>query len=195
MRGFLRTASLAAIACLVAWSCLGTVRADAAPTASANQEQAAKKFVQEFYDWYVARLAKINSVRLSDVAIKEKKASFSPGLAQRLKEDDDAQDKVAGEIVGLDFDPFVNTNSDTFERYVVGKVTPKGGAYWVDVHYVYKGKKNPKPLLTPEVKLDKGRWIFVNFHYGKSEVPSNENLLSLLKALKDDRAKFSKATK
>jgi hypothetical protein len=42
-----------------------------------------------------------------EIVLKSKYA-FSPELASKLKEDLAAQEKSPGEIVGLDFDPFLN---------------------------------------------------------------------------------------
>jgi hypothetical protein len=44
-----------------------------------------------------------------NLAIKTKSSVFSPQLALALKEDSAAQAKAEGEIVGLDFDPFLNS--------------------------------------------------------------------------------------
>jgi hypothetical protein len=57
-----------------------------------------------------------------------------------LKEDLAASKKSPGEIVGLDFDPFLNAQ-DIAERYLVGKITPKGDHYWVEVFGVWGGRK------------------------------------------------------
>jgi len=167
--------------------------AQSPPTAS-TQEGCAQ-FVQQFYDWYLAKAKALTNdpsqESAFEVTLREKKSSFTSALAQALKDDLEASKKSPGEIVGLDFDPFLN-GQDTAEKYVAGKVRPKANHYYVDVFGVWEGKKNPKPDVVPELALVDGKWIFTNFHYGKSDIPANENLISILQQLKKDREKPTK---
>lgn len=156
--------------------------------APSKEEQSCHEFVQSFYTWY-AKLARQESKESSDSrALKLKKTSFSAELASRLKEDADASAKVSNEIVGLDFDPFLNAQ-DIGERYTVGKVTKKGRNYLAEVYGSWNGKKSAKPDVTPELSNQGGHWIFENFHYQHTGGPENENLLSVLSTLKKDREK------
>lgn len=143
----------------------------------------AKKFVQSFYDWYVPKALSSKSEPASDTALKVKGNCFSLELRQKLREDSEAQAKVEGEIVGLDFDPFLNAQ-DPGMHYSVGKVLPKGESYLVEVHRVVSGKLEEKLTATAEVAGKNGQWYFVNFIY-----PNGHNLLGVLKALKDEREK------
>jgi hypothetical protein len=162
---------------------------------TASQPQDCGPFVQQFYNWYVTKenaLMKRNSLESAlEVTLREKRSSFSPELVKGLKEDLAASKKSPGEIVGLDFDPFLNAQ-DIAERYLVGKITPKGDHYWVEVFGVWEGQKNPNPDVVPELAFENGQWIFTNFHYGKTSIPVNENLVSVLQILKKDRQKNAK---
>jgi hypothetical protein len=153
------------------------------------------QFVQRFYDWYLARenaLTKENSQKSADeVALSEKASVFSSELVRALREDSAASKKSPGEIVGLDFDPFLNAQ-DVPERYLVGKVQRKSDHWLVEVFGLWNGKKNSSPDVIPELVLRNGRWIFVNFHYPESKIPINENLLGVLKELKKSRGKTEK---
>jgi hypothetical protein len=164
------------------------------PTTS-SQPQDCGHFVQQFYNWYVATenaLMKRNSLESAlEVTLREKRSSFSPELVKGLKEDLAASKKSPGEIVGLDFDPFLNAQ-DIAERYLVGKITPKGDHFWVEVFGVWEGKKNSNPDVVPELAFENGQWIFTNFHYGKTDIAVNENLVSILQILKKDRRKEAK---
>ncbi|MBX3072749.1 DUF3828 domain-containing protein [Candidatus Obscuribacterales bacterium] len=152
-----------------------------------DKKKTCKRFVQEFYNYYVPLVG--GEGPTAEKAIEEKKALFGQDLYKKLKEDFDAQAKVTGEIVGLDFDPFLNSQ-DPAPRYVVGEVTERAGHYSAAVHSVSSdGKRNPKPDVVPELVQKNNKWIFLNFHYGKSSFPENENLLSVLKALSDSRKK------
>jgi hypothetical protein len=155
------------------------------PTTSSCQT-----FVQGFYNWYFQLSKKETKVTTSDLALKYKSSAFSPELLRRLKEDSDAQNKAQGELVGLDFDPFLATNDDPFESYVVGNVSPKGKGYLVQIYGIHDGKKSKEPAVEPELIFNNGHWTFVNFHYEISKIKENENLLSVLKVLSEDRQKY-----
>ena len=139
-----------------------------------------KKFVQNFYDWYTPRALKAdNEMR----TLTEKAAMFTPQLRQALIEDRRAQEKVSDEIVGLDFDPFLNSQ-DPAEKYTVKKVEHKGNAWLATVFGRYKGQKEDTDAsVVAQVERTKTGWRFTNFIYGK------DNLLSELKQLKKDREK------
>src|ERR1700730_4417086 len=141
-----------------------------------DNEESCRGFVLRFYDWYVPKVLKEGSVRALDLALKYKGDSFDFELSRQLKEDSQAQAKVTGEIVGIDFDPFLNSQ-DPDERYMVGKVTLKDGRYWVEVYAVRPGMKSEKPVVMPELARKDGGWLFVNFHYPNSDRPETENLL------------------
>jgi hypothetical protein len=145
-------------------------------------QKSCRDFVQGFYDWYVPKALKVN-VRPANLVLKYKSSAFSPELVRALQEDSEAQAKSPHQLVGLDFDPFLNSQ-DPSQRYVVGNVTVKGDRYWVEVYSITLGKRSPKPDVVPELMLKDGQWIFMNFHYGKSERSADENLVSTLKALR-----------
>ncbi len=163
--------------------CLAVTTVLALPTnAAPDQKESCRKFVGEFYVWYL----KHSNGGPLDKAVKLKKANFSPQLLRALEEDRRAAEKSPHEIVGLEFDPVLNSQ-DFAEKYIPGKVTQKGGRFLVEVHSVYDGKKSEVPAVTPELRHEGSRWVFINFHY-KYENKSDD-LLSMLKQLKADRAK------
>jgi hypothetical protein len=98
--------------------------------------------------------------------------------------------KNSDEIVGLDFDPFLNTQ-DPCNRYEVGKAIAKGNSYWVEVYGICSGKRSAKPDVWPEVVRVNGHWRFANFHYEHQagEYPDSADLLGILKTLRQDRQK------
>jgi len=150
-----------------------------------DMRKSCRDFVQGFYDWYVPKTLKDNPGNTSDLALKYKSHAFSPELLRQLKEDSAAQAKVPGEIVGLDSDPYLNSQ-DPGERYVAGKITTKGDRCWVEVYGIWSGKKSEKPNVVPELMLKDVHWVFVNFHY-----PEFGDLLSILKNLREGRRKHS----
>lgn len=152
-----------------------------APSALDSDSAACSKFVGEFYTWYLAHGKNADPLR---VALKTKKSNFSSELVKRLNEDYKAAAKSPGEIVGLDFDPVLNSQ-DFADKYVPGKVTKKGSHYLVEVFGVTGGKRSEVADVIPELQKVGGRWVFTNFiykHDGKTD-----DLLSMLKKLKADR--------
>jgi hypothetical protein len=87
---------------------------------------------------------------------------------------------------------YVNLKSSIAERYLVGQITPKGDHYLVEVFGVWGGQKKSSPDVVPELAFENGQWLFTNFHYGKTDLPVNESLLSVLQILKKDRRKNGK---
>jgi hypothetical protein len=144
-------------------------------------QESLRVFVQSFYDWYAPKALGSNSGPAWNNALRTKEGYFSPGLALKLRNDADAQAKAEGEIVGLDFDPFLN-GQDPGEHYEVGKIVQRGESYWVDIHSVSSGKMSEKPTVIAEVVQRNDQWRFVNFHY-----LNGRDLLGVLKALKENR--------
>ena len=145
-----------------------------------NTAQEVSKFVQGFYDWYVPRALK-SDVELQ--TLKEKAPMFTPELRNALIEDRKAQEKVSNEIVGLDFDPFLNSQ-DLADTYTVKKIEHKGKTWLASVYGHYKGtKEDSAPSVMAQVEKTKTGWRFTNFLYEK------DNLLGVLKQLKKDRTK------
>ena len=144
-------------------------------------QKRASDFVQKFYDWYVPIAHKSGDDPSSDRAIAKHGAVFDPPLLRALKIDAEAQSK-SPDIVGLDFDPFLNAQ-DFDDKYVVGNVTENGGVYLVSVYGVRNGKRHAKPDVVAELKPVKGSFQFTNFRYG-----ADGDLLGILKSLADDRA-------
>ena len=141
----------------------------------------ARKFVQQFLDWYVPKAHRDETGRLLKHTLTLKKSAFSPKLLNDLKEDIAAQSRVKGEIVGIDFDPFLYSQ-DIARSYAAGKVIVKGKDLCVEILLV-DGKKS-KLASTAVVQRVPGRWRFVTFVYG-----NNSNLIDILALLKRERDK------
>ena len=68
-----------------------------------------RQFARDFYSWYVPFTQKNLKYPASDLAIERKAAYFDAALLQAMKADAAAQKQAEGEIVGIDFDPFVGS--------------------------------------------------------------------------------------
>ena len=145
-------------------------------------EASCRSFVQGFYNWHVTHGTNFEKT------LKLKRSLLSAELGSALAADLAASSKHPDEIVGLDFDPFVNAQ-DPSPRYRVGQTALKEGSCFAQVYGVPSEDKNAKPDVTAELRLEKGAWKFVNFHYGSGNGPENENLLAILRRLKNDRSK------
>jgi hypothetical protein len=148
----------------------------------AGQKQA-KAFTQKFYDWYVPLAFKTTKEPSSDVAIAKRPGLFDAPLLKALKADAEASRNSPGDIVGLDWDPFLYAQ-DPDHKYVAGDVAEEGGLYHVSVYGVQKGKREKDPSVVAELKPAKDGFVFTNFLYG-----TDGDLLGMLKQLADDRAK------
>jgi hypothetical protein len=143
-------------------------------------------FVQAFYSWYVpiALNDAAPNTPAASRALTQRAPDFSPVLVRSLRGDFEAQSKANGEIVGLDFDPFLAAQ-DPCESYVVGSTSRRGFLYMVPVFGVCSGVKHRKPDVVAELVRRHGSWLFVNFLY-----PSNKaDLMSTLKLLREQREK------
>jgi hypothetical protein len=165
---------------LLTLACKATARANG----DDRSPQSARTFVQEFYGWYVPQALDEGSAPAWKRAIEHRGDALGSELAAALKNDLEAQEKVAGEIVGLDFDPFLSSQ-DPCERYDVGTVREDGSGYRVNIHGVCAGTRNAQPDVSAEVERQGGHWVLVNVHY-----PDGKDLLSTLKLLSEGRAKL-----
>lgn len=134
-----------------------------------------REFIQGFYQWYVPVALSGSATAAWDIAIKRKGSEFSPELARLLREDSAAQARCE-ELIGLDFDPFLNTQ-DPADRYEVGEVSHEGQNYQAAIFSVQAGKRSEKPDVNAEFSEQEGHWVFVNFYY-----PDGTNLLKILRS-------------
>lgn len=145
--------------------------------AAVADERSAHDFVQSFYQRYAAHHFNDDSI------LTTKPPLLVPALSRALKEDLEASKKSPDEIVGLDFDPYVNSQ-DPCPRYEVGKVTMRGaGRASVAIHSVCEGKRSPKPDVIADVVFSDGRWQFENFEYPGEHT----DLRTVLKKLAQER--------
>ncbi|HUN89330.1 MAG TPA: hypothetical protein VMU28_11090 [Terriglobales bacterium] len=154
-------------------------------TASAQQptlsptEASCRVFVQGFYDWYLPRASR--SADAYPAVLKSKAQLFSPTLVQALKQDYAASKANPNEVVGLDFDPFLNSQ-DPSTKFSVSRVKVTGTKCSTEVHGITDGVNNEE--VHPELSFVNGNWQFVNFRYEQGS-----DLLSMLKSLKAERQK------
>jgi len=157
--------------------------------AKEDPSESARKFVQDFYDWYTHGVVKAVDEH-KGFNWKTRAVDFDPALLRALKEDEDAQAKAEGEIVGIDFDPFL-ASQDPCTPYKARSVVQKGDRFLVEVHIACENVTAENPAVTVELVMRNGHWIFANFHYPEPK-PSGSDLLSTLNQLSEDRKRPSK---
>jgi hypothetical protein len=144
------------------------------------QTISALETAREFYTWYVPIAQKSDGLA---AVLKLRPNALTPALTDALKADRAASAKVKDEIVGLDGDPFLDTQ-DPCERYEVGIAAPGGTRALVPIYSVCQGTRSPKPAFTVELLLQKDKWQIANIHFQRGG-----DLMGLLAQLKKDREK------
>lgn len=143
---------------------LAFVGTQACAAAREQDAQAATRFVQGFYDWYVPVAVRGSDRPAMDVVLGQRASALAPDLLEMLRRDSAAQARTTGEIVGLDFDPFLNAQ-DPCESYQTAGVTRAGESYRVSIVSVCSGARSSAAEVIADVVHRNGRWEFANFHY------------------------------
>jgi hypothetical protein len=175
-----KTHRLVALCCLLAG--VGSLSARAQQSAQ-GQEGSCRRFAQEFYDWYAPITQKETGSPAWDTALQVKRDAFSPHLFRVLKADSEAQARAKGELVGLDFDPFVNSQ-DPADHYEARRLVIKANRCSVEVWRDSPSdtaEKSTKPAVVAELAMSNGHWVFINFQYPETD------LLTLLRRQDENR--------
>lgn len=156
----------------------------AQPSAGTDQDSC-RRFAQAFYDWYGPLTLKRLKGPASDIALQQKPDAFAPELLRALKTDSEAQARASGDIVGLDFDPFVG-GQDPADRYEARRVTLQGDTCSVEIWPVWRrgtSTKSAKPDAVAQLIRARASWRFTNFVYPDV----NANLKDVLSQLAQER--------
>ena len=150
--------------------------------AQSKGERSAAEFVEKFYSWYAPLAGKRNEPRVPwIVAITERPELFETTLVEALLEDRAAQEQVTGEIVGLDFDPFLFTQ-DPCEGLEIGKETITKTGARVEVLDLCHGDRMGKVVAVADLAEQNSGWVFHNFYSA-----DGWDLLQTLKVTKEAR--------
>jgi len=163
--------------------------------AQSNDKEDARAFVQKFYDWYIVLsehpINKKNPTTSDVVAVNQHAEYFDGQLRKGLIDDHIAQSKVKGEIVGLDFDPFLAAQDNGFD-YQAGNIKQVGNNFFIDIHCAAKGNSKKAILASQiaviaEVTKIGTSWKFTNFIYPVDG--RKDNLMQILTNLQKEREK------
>ncbi len=154
----------------------------------AEESAACRQFAQSFYEWYAPLTQKEGGDSASDIVLQRKAAVLSDDLFKALKADSDAQTAAKGDLVGIDFDPFVSSQ-DPADHYEARAAKWTGGRCLVEVWRASPNdrvEKTGKPAVIAELARENGQWRFLNLRYPGL----NTDLVSVLSQLREDRRKF-----
>jgi hypothetical protein len=155
------------------------IAALARPSHAQGPRDSVLQFVQSFVTWYVPIVLTPHDGPAWNAVLAQEKW-LSPELRAALRADSAAQAGAQGEIVGLDFDPFVDSQ-DPWERYEAGSVRRRGRSYLVSIYGFRAGSRISRPDVIAELVRRNGSWVFTNFHYPKEHT----DLLRVLRRLRD----------
>lgn len=148
--------------------------------------QAVRMFVQSFYDSYTVLATGTHESSPLEMILAKRASVLAPELFRALKADVDAQRKVPDDVVGLDFDPFLNTQEEA-GHYTVERITEGRGVYMAEIRARDSSGKQPEVIA--EVAQQGGKLVFVDFLY-----PGQGDLLGVLRTLAKQREQASPQT-
>jgi len=169
-------------ACLIF---LTQAAAPQAPPPPTPDTASCHRFVQTFYNWYVPVAQKVTKEPPSNLALRQKGDAFTANLLHALRVDADASAHAKGDLVGLDFDPFLNSQ-DVDPHYDVRAATWRNNKCSVEIWSPSTSDpadKSRKPDVIADVTLEQGHWKFQNFRYPESNI----DLVTLLANLRQER--------
>lgn len=146
-----------------------------------NAKDAVRKVVQSFYIWYAPIARQDHKGPAFLIALKQKPHLFSPELSQALFADARAQSIAKGEIVGINWDPFLNTQ-DPCSHYKIGEVKLNGGTFSVTIYASEPGDNALQAVVVAELMYSNSQWVFFNFRFN-----DGSDLLGILNSLEKDR--------
>ncbi|HVM42010.1 MAG TPA: hypothetical protein VMT77_00805 [Gemmatimonadales bacterium] len=121
--------------------------------------QAAAAFVQSFYGWY-----KQVGERYED-AVADSPGWFAPALVAAMRLDNAASRANPSEVVGLDWDPFLDTQ-DPCDPYQVTGTSRRGDTVLAAVNGMCNDRPpQVEPDVIAEVRFVGRRWVFVDFRH------------------------------
>jgi len=161
---------------------IAVANAPAQSTKPASQATV-RNSVQKFYDWYAPYANRPKSFMPWMRALRRKGLAFSPELTRALRRDSVAQARAKGELVGLDYDPLLNSQ-DPCRRYTVSSVTRRASTFSVEVRGAGGCGRHTTPDVVMELRQSAGRLEVVNV---RDPAHGNGDLLSALDRLHPDK--------
>jgi hypothetical protein len=153
------------------------------PVAQADSNALARDAVARFYAWYTPLAAHTPGADLR--ALRDSRWHFDAALAAALRADVAASGKSPSEVVGLDMDPFLNSQ-DPCNRYAPTGVRRDGTSRLVDVRGSGGCEAHQTTDVTVRVAFQSDHVVFSNFIYSRK---AGDDLRHILVQLAADRSK------
>jgi len=150
------------------------------------EEPSCRVFVQNFYDMYWNQFANESGDPSAsgkaysyDDALRRNPPVLSEELIRLIKKDEDTSKAAGGDIVNLDFDPFLDSNGPV-GKYLVKSASVVNGVCQAAIeggHGIHE---------VAELKKSGSSWQFINFHYshysedGKTREFPDDDLIHIL---------------
>lgn len=149
-----------------------------------EQVRAVEVFVKEFYVSYRARVESqmASGTPAWALVANEPDSALTAALALALSADHEAALASPGEIVGLDFDPFLAAQ-DLCDAYRVGRVVAQTTGFRAEVYGDCGRNDGQVPDVVAEVVLVNGTYRIANVRYPTWDM----DLMTLLSGLQDGR--------
>ena len=157
MDAFVRL-QLASLIALVVWPAAAVGQPAREPA-----DSAALRFVRGFYAWYVPAQARSHE-RGVELVLKHRGSALGDELRRALVQDSVAQARAKGEIDGLDFDPFLNSQ-DPCDSYAARRVRRDGDGFAVEIYGTCRVKKDARPDVVVELAPRATSWVIRNIKY------------------------------
>jgi hypothetical protein len=125
-------------------------------------------FVRAFYDWYVPIVHSDVGAPAWFAVLQRDPPVLNAKLLAALRQDSISGAASPGEVNGLNFDPFLDSQ-DPCEAYELGDVTGTGNTQHVAIHSVCSGMRSAEPSLLAEVAMEDGSWVFQNVRYTRTK--------------------------
>jgi hypothetical protein len=124
-----------------------------------GEPQSPREFLQDFYDWYVP-LANVDAPEPAvNNVLRLRPMAIDSTLLRLLKTDSILRVSSPGEVVGIDWDPFL-LSQDPCGHYSVGHETGDGNTREFEV-VGNCGAASAKGPFTVTVGKQRGRWVIV----------------------------------
>jgi hypothetical protein len=139
----------------------------------------ARQVVQTFYNWYLPVATHPGKRDAFMTAATSGPSQFEPELVRWLRIDSTARARGQGEIDGLDWDPFLNSQ-DPCEKYTASAVRVDGSRYFVDVVGSGGCRSHTDADVVVELRATGGSFVIHEFRDPRQR---NEGLIPILKRL------------
>lgn len=139
-----------------------------------DRREEVKRFVEDFYKWYVPLTQKDSIGDAFYLAIEKKPESFDPEFVSLLKREIEFQRSNPGEIPVVNYDPFLLIQ-DIPDTFLIDSIDLSNGIYRIVVSAKIGGES--VKTVTPKVINKNGKWIFSDFCF-----PNGDSLFEILKS-------------